>query len=276
MAAVASTTGLVTSWGSNGSATDYLIGSSVSTSNPAEFTLNMNAPEEDVTAFVSGGLNSMSYIPNLISWDGSIKCFMKPATLGSSGLLTFSGMPTSTNVVNCKSWEVTLNSTPQDVTAFASGGTTYRSFIPTIYNWKGTAQCYLDGTTSLVAPGAAAATATFKITEGGSPNDPGFSGSAFATQFGAPVKVGSTTLVNYSLRGTSDLTAVVGSSSYTSWWFQAGAIPLPVAGSLVLQSVTTKTYTGSAFWKSLKISCMVDGVVTLDIGFQGTGALVIA
>lgn len=276
MAAVASTTGLVTSWGSNGSATDYLIGSSVATSNPAEFVLNMNAPEADVTAFVSGGLNSMSYLPNLISWDGSIKCFMKPATLGTSGLLTFTGMPTSTTVVNCKSWEVTLNSTPQDVTAFASGGTTYRSFIPTIYNWQGTAVCYLDGTTPLVAPGATAASAAFKITEGGTPNDPGFTGNAFATQFGAPVKVGDVTQVNYSLRGTGDLTAVVGSSTYTSWWFQAGAIPLPVAGSLVLQAVTSRTYTGSAFWKSLKISTLVDGVVTLDIGFQGTGSLAIA
>ena len=271
MAAVASTTGLVTSWA--GTANGLLVGSG--SSGPSEFTLNMQAPEEDVTAFVSGGLNSMSYIPNLISWDGAIKCFLNPAKIGSSGLLTFSGMPTSTSVVNCKSWEVTLNSTPQDVTAFASGGVTTRSFIPTIYNWQGTAQCYLDGTTALVAPGAAAASATLKVAEDGA-TDPGFTGNAFATQFGAPVKVGSTTLVNYSLRGTGDLTATVGSSTYATWWFAAAAIPLPVAGSLVLQAVTSRTYTGSAFWKSLKISCMVDGVVTLDIGFQGTGALVIA
>jgi hypothetical protein len=271
MAAVASTTGLVTSWA--GTANGLLVGSG--SSGPSEFTLNMSAPAEDVTPFVSGGVVYRRKIPNIITWDGSISAFLNPAKIGSSGLLTFSGMPTSGSVVNAKSWEVNVTNTPADTTAFASGGVTYRTFIPTINAWSASAVCYLDGTTALVAPGAAAAAATLKVTEDGA-TDPGFTGNGFATQFGAPVKVGELTSVSYSIEGDGDLTATVGASTYASWWFAAAVVALPAAGSLVLQATTGRTYTGSAFWKSLKVSCMVDGVVKLDIGFQGSGTLAIA
>lgn len=268
MAAVASTTGLVTSW--TGTANSLLIGSGSSVQ--PEFTLNMNAPAEDVTAFLSGGVSYRKKLANIISWDATIKAYLAVPRIGTTGLLTFTGMPTSTTVVNAKSWEVNITNTPADTTAFASGGVTYRTFIPTINAWSASAVCYLDDTTSLVAPGAAAATATFKLFEDGA-TDATLTGDGFATQFGAPVKVGELTSVSYSIEGNGNLAATSGS---TAWWLANATIALPVAGTLTLQSTTGKTYAGSAFYKSLKFACMVDGVITLDIGVQGSGTLTIA
>ena len=273
MAIVTAATGLVTSWA--GTPNTALVGSS--NSSPAEFTLNLNAPEADVTAFVSGGVNSRSYLSTLIDWSGTIKCQMKPATIGSAGNITFAGMPQVTGAnINVGGWTLDLSAyTSPPVTAMAASAPTYQAFIPGIYDWKASVKAWLDGTTPIVAPGGGAVSIALKVAEDGA-TDPGFTGNGFATQVGVPVKVGEVTELSYAIRGTGDLTAVAGASTWSAWWFAAGAIALPAAGSLVLQAATGRTYTGSAFWKSLKITCMLDEPVTLEIGFQGSGTLTIA
>lgn len=273
---VTSATGLVTSWAGGGTnpTNTTLIGSS--NSSPAAFTLNLNAPEADVTAFVSGGVNSRSYLSTLIDWSGTINCQMKPATIGSAGNLTFAGMPQSAGAnINVGGWTLDVSAyTSPPVTAMATSAPTYQAHIPGIIDWKATVKAWLDGTVPIVAPGGGYASAILKVAEDGA-TDPQFTGNAFATQVGVPVKVGEVTEISYALRGTGDLTAAVGASTWANWWFIAGALTIPAAGSLVLTASTGRTYTGSAFWKSLKLTCMLDQPVTLEIGFQGTGTLTI-
>jgi len=82
---------------------------------------------------------------------------------GSLGSVTFA----TGYAANVNKWTIKYSSAAEDVTDFVDGAAGNRSFIPSgIKEWSGSYGAVLDGTTKLVAPGAAAATATFTATTG--------------------------------------------------------------------------------------------------------------
>lgn len=288
MAIVTAATGLVTSWGDGSGSpvptNTHMVGST--NSNPATVTLNINAPEADVTAFAAS-LNSRSYIPTLYDWTVNIHCQMKPATLGSAGLISFSGtgfIPNDGGTpklgLNVGGYTIEGNyyvSPP--VTAQAASAPVCQSYVPGIFDWKATVKAWLDGTIPLVLPGLTPAAIALKIAEDGA-TDPGFSGTGMAVSVGAPVKVGEVTEISYGLRGTGDLSVQAGASTWAAWWFSStttpAAITVPNAGTLLWQASTGRTFSGSAFMTGWKVNCMLDEPVTLDITARGTGALTTA
>lgn len=266
MAAIIGDTGLVVSWAGTGNS------QLIETSNaPSEFVLTLDTPGLDTTAFASSQVYAMSALANILSWSATIKGRLNPAKLGNTGIATFSGG----YVTNIKRWKLDASWNPQDSTAMDTSAVTTRSFIPGLLKWSGDYTCNTDSSTAIVAPGAAAAALVLKIAEDGA-NDVQFSGTAFATQAGVNVRIGSISETNYTFDGTGNLTSQAGSSVYSTFLFANGTVTTPATGSLVLRAATGRTYTGSAFLSALSVSVSVDAVVEFDMTVQGSGALTIA
>lgn len=261
MAATAVTTGAVTSWA--GTQNTAIIQSG---SGPWEFSLNYDAPTEDVTPFNGSGVVFARNLANLRQWSGSISTRLTTAVLGSTGLVTFA----SGYVVNARAWVININTEAKDTTIFSGSGVTNRSFVPGIINWGGTYDTLLDNTTAITAPGAAAASATFKMVEDGA-TDRTLAGNIIVNAIPVSVQIGEVPTAQFAFTGDSTLTA-----AGTGGFFPSGALVAPETGSLVLQAYTGRTYTGDAFFTGVSINCAVDGVITATINFQGTGALTIA
>lgn len=197
---------------------------------------------------------------------------LNPAKLGNTGSVTFSGG----YVANVRSYRLNLNWDVLDSTSMSGSTVANRSFINAgILKWGGEYVARVDDTTALVLPGASAATLTLKVAEDGA-NDVQLSGSATATRLGAVVRIGQLAEANYSFVGSGDLTSQKGSSTYATFLFADGPVGVPATGSLVLRSHTGRTYTGNAFMSSMTIDVAVDGMIGIEIGFQGTGALTVA
>ncbi len=75
---------------------------------------------------------------------------------GHSGNVTFG----SGYTVNVYSWSIDYTAEALESTDFASSGA--RTFIPGLTGWSGSYECRLDSATPIVAPGAAAASATYR------------------------------------------------------------------------------------------------------------------
>lgn len=265
MAIATVTTGVVTSWaGTENSA--LITGGSA----PSEFTLNSQADEFDSTP-LSGTTAARTYAAGMYNLSGTIRTRVEPLRLGTGGFITASGA----YLTNLKGWQMNISrpALPADVQVNGTG-TIYRAFLPGIYSWDGSWTAFFDDTTVCVLPGTAYASAVFKILEESGGTDHTLTGNIITTGMGIPIRVGELSQVTYNYRGSGALTSA-GSGAVTPI-FAVGAWPSSAAGSLVLQAVTNQTFTQSAFWTRIALSVPVDGPITLDIDFQGTGALTIA
>lgn len=263
MAIATITTGVVTSWaGTENSA--LITGGSA----PSEFTLNMGADEFDTTALSGSGVTTMAYLPGMYNLSGTIRSRIEPMRLGTAGFITAS----SAYLTNLRGWTMNLvrQSLPADVQT-SGAAQTYRAFLPSLIDWNGTWTAFLDDTTAAVIPGTSYS-ATFRLID--DTTDHTLAGTIITTGAGIPVRVGNTSEVTYNYRGSGAITAA-GSGAVTRL-FPTSPIPSSAAGSLVLQAVTSRTYTMSAFWTRIGLNVPVDGPITVDIDFQGTGAVTIA
>tara|TARA_Y100000310_G_scaffold323661_1_gene384375 strand:+ start:232 stop:597 length:366 start_codon:yes stop_codon:yes gene_type:complete len=77
--------------------------------------------------------------------------------VGYGGNVTFA----SGYVVHVRSWTLDYEGEALEVTDFGDAGVA--AYIPGVKRWSGSYECVLDDTTVTVAPGAAAASATFTI-----------------------------------------------------------------------------------------------------------------
>ena len=265
MAIATITTGVVTSWGGTENSALITGGSA-----PSEFTLNSGADEFDTTALNGSGVSAMTRAPGMYNVSGSIRTRVEPMRLGTGGFITASGA----YLTNLKGWNlnITRPAFPADVQVNGTG-TAYREFLPGIYSWGGSWTAFFDATTPVVLPGTAYTAAVFKILEEAAGTDHTLTGNIVTTGMGVPVKVGDLSQVTYNFEGSGALTSA-GSGAVTPI-FAVGAWPSSAAGALVLQAVTNQTFSLSAFWTRIGLSVPVDGPITVDIDFQGTGALTI-
>ncbi|MBX3376049.1 MAG: hypothetical protein KF678_03485 [Phycisphaeraceae bacterium] len=271
MAATYGILGKVTSW--SGTFVADLIGTSNS---PATFTLNQVVDTSDVTRFVtgSGGARIGRNIPGLKSWSGTISCQLATPRIGNAGLVTYS----SGYVANVKSFNISLNADSTDTTVFASTDPTWKSFTPGIVRWSGSYETFLDSATAPHGAGMAAepAAASFALVDdAGSTADKILAGNVITQSLGISVAPASISTANYAFVG-DDQPTVTGTYVGGIMTDPGGgvySITTPIAGAMVLQSYTSQTFSGSAFWTSISFKCEVGQPITVDINFQGTGPL---
>lgn len=235
-----------------------------------EWSLDLEAAEFDAT--VLGNTGAMTAIPGLQSWSGSFKSILVVPGHGNGGLVTFA----AGYAVNINAWNMTINRTEIDATVFNATSPTVRSWIPGLFKWGGAFSGFLDGTTVAVFPGGNAvepAAATFRYQEKGA-TDNTFAGSILTTRTGIGVQPNTANTVSYTYSGTGDVTQSTPSAG--AGVIPAGALGLTAASSITLTSSTSRTFVGSAFWRSIAISVQVGGLIEVEVGFRGDGALVIS
>ena len=118
MAAITGITGDVTSWANNTQL-------AVTGTKPAQFTLNMQGDDIDVTSFATTG--SESHIKGLSSWSGSFTAQLATPAIGALGLVTFSAGYTTL----LDAWTMAVKGNAHEVTSFLA---TEKAFIPGLYS----------------------------------------------------------------------------------------------------------------------------------------------
>ena len=114
---------------------------------------------------------------------------------GTTGNVTF-GTGYTTNV---KAWRLNFRGAALDSSAFDTGAA--KAFIPGQTEWAGSYDCFLDGTAVTVAPGAAAAAATFTASTGRT-----YAGSIIVTSVSPVVVIDGINQVTIDFQGTGALT----------------------------------------------------------------------
>lgn len=231
-----------------------------------EFRLNLNGVEFDSTNFSTTGAST--HVKGLSSWDGEFTGIIKAINHGALGLVTYS----AGYVVNMKRWTMNIERDTFDSTVF---GATEMAFAPGCWKFGGDFSGFLDDTTVATMPvnSNEPATGTFKYEEKGV-TDNTLSGSIFTTRAGIQANPRALNEISYTYRGSGAITQSTPSAG--AGILPAGAVAGDAASQLTLTSSTSRTFVGSAFWKSISIDCSVADLVKVRVGFQGTGALVIS
>lgn len=115
---------------------------------------------------------------------------------GAGGSVTFA----TGYAANVHEWAITLEADIHEKTDFTDGASGWKAFLAGLKGWSGTYSAYLDDTTPIVAPGAAAATATFTIVSGQT-----LSGNIIVKSLESVVPVGDMTKVTVSFQGDGAL-----------------------------------------------------------------------
>lgn len=243
---------------------------------PYSATLTQDAPSFDSTAFGSSGIVSKTNRVGLRTWSGTIGARFPRALAkhGINGLVTFSGG----YVVNAYAWNLNIAVDEFEVTGFASTAPTDAVWVPGAISWSGGWEAYIDSSTALTNAAAHTATAgaaTFRLTD--ETNDNILSGTIFANQLQTSTEVGGVNTATYSFVGSGDLsTDGTGSIIPVSSAGTPEVIGTPDLTEIVVTHASGKTATGFCFWNSLNIRCAKDGMIDVQIGIRGSGALTLA
>lgn len=231
-----------------------------------QFTLNNSAEEFDTTIF--GATGPTSHIKGLVSGEGTINGLLKVPDHGAGGLVTFS----AGTVINVTGWDMELTREEFDSTVFNATAPTFKSYLPGLWTWNGSFSGYLDDTTAMTLPANSnePATGTFKYQEKGG-TDNTLSGSIFTTAANVSASPRQINSLDYNFQGSGALTQSTPSAGVGI--FPNGAVGNEAAQTLVLTASTGRTFTGSAFWKSISISCRMGGLVTVRVGFRYSGTI---
>jgi hypothetical protein len=258
MAHTLGSSGLVTSWAGSPF--------NVAKFGPSNVSFSIDGEEHDATQFVAA-LEAGTFVPGLKTWQMQMSGNFPAsgAKTGAAGNVTLSGYD-----LLVRAYSLSIEAASFDSTVFSASGVTWREFLGGLYRWNGSLEVGIDGTTALglpPAPGGSAGSLTLKVTEDGG-TDRAFTGSAFVRQTSGVIAVGALNTAQYAFRGTGELTSVG-----TDNLWAAAALDKPITGSLVWQAATGRTYTGDAFAQQITINVPVDGLISVSVTAQGTGAL---
>lgn len=256
MARILGDTGLVQSWA--GTQNTALISSG---SAPYEFNLDVTSPEKDATPL--GTANAMEFAAGMKQWGGTISTRLSPSVLGEAGFITASGA----YLANLFGYTLNLSTDVKQSTPLVGGTATgWHTFEPGLFTWDGTWTAHVDGTTVLIVP-AISYSGSFRLVD--ATTDHTLAGTIITTGLKAQVRIGDLALSTYNFKGSGAITAA-GSGSPL---FPTSPVPRAAAGDLVLRAATGRTYTGSAFWESIAIDVTPDELISISIGFKGSGIL---
>lgn len=211
----------------------------------------------------SGGVTVTS--PGLKSWTGTISGHLGTPAVGTS--LTASivnGYDT-----NVEGWTFQYNIAAS--TFYTDSSTSgWMDALPGAESWTASVLCKADDAEPLVAPGAAAAELVLTSSSGNT-----ITGDAIATAVPIDVQIGQVMGVNISYEGTGT-TAIAGTNNLVT---AVDPLARLAASTLTIKAhevgTTDVQYSGSAFITSLSLNATSSGLITYDLGYQGTGALTI-
>lgn len=274
--------GLVTSWGSAGADVYQLINAGIA---PFKFSINVTSDVLDVTAFAAG-LVSKANRAGMATWSGTITGRYPQAAkkLGNSGLVTFAGGYAQ----HVRSWELEAVADPLDITEMTGSAVLWRAFRPGLISWSGSYEARVDSATAVNLPTLVSGTsgsATFKISEEGT-TDNALAGNIIVPSLGVEVEVSALNTARYAFTGDGNLSNTYASTmgllssssspySVTTPTWDANGDGTPDV-TLTLQAASGRTFAGPAFWKSLRVSVPIDGLIEVTVGVQGAGALTLA
>lgn len=267
--------GSVPTWGAAG-----LYNTLLSRLSPNTATLTGSSDAQDVTPI--GGANRI-ILPGLGQWSASIAArWAGTPRLGNVGLVAFSAGGYTLHV---ESWSLTVETEALDITRFNATNPTWRLFRPSHVQWSGTITARVDDATALanlhIATDSSTATAlpTLTLTYGEDATANTLAGSVMLNTISVNQSPGALTTVEYGFTGTGALTAAGTNTIFpagavgTFLWDQLGATTNTL---LTLTAGTGRTYSGSAFLRSLTMTCAVGDPVEVSIEAQGSGVLTIA
>jgi hypothetical protein len=259
MAAAPGYKGFVSSWATPNDTTLALF-------KPMAFTCQINGEEYDSTGFASGGQAVRSRVKGVRDWTVELDAYNATPTAGHLG--NFTG--TNIYATNPRGWDITINSDSLDTTPFQPSGD-WRTFSPGLVSWQLNYECFVDTSTSLSMPDAAAGTTASFTATVSSGNT--LAGTVVVTGCNPVIRVGDVSLVRYSCVGTGHLTTVGTGNVLPA---NSGTMTIPSASELILKTYddgSDKTLTGNAFWTSLRVSTVVGQGVSFNASLRGTGAL---
>lgn len=248
-----------------------------------ESTLTVEGDVEDITG---DGEVSAVHLAGLSSWSLAFNGVYPKTSprLGNTGLVTWA----DGYAQYVDQYSLDFDFGENDITSFASGGTTWRDFMPAgvpIVTGSYIARPVNDTALSLPSAvnltGATGNTATFKLTEDST--DPAFTGKILTQQLGTAWGMKEQMRANYAFRFSGAVTAVAGSTLPAllpagtvdaSDWGNGTLGPSTVA--VVWQSTTSRTFTGYGYLRSLRLECMAGQAVKVSGVVRGIGALVLA
>lgn len=259
MAASVGYSGLVTSWASN----TQLISTGAA---PASFTLTESADAFPATV-MGASLLANSNLKGLRSWTVGIEAIRPTALTGHQATIAFA----PGYVANCTAFDVSFNAAAFESTIMGATDTTnrWKQFLPGLISWSGSYSCLVDDTTATVSPAGTSEPAAMTLTVS---TGLSFAGSVFTTGATRSVNTQGISTIQYSFVGNGNVTVTGATLPFAA----ASSIAIPVAGSLVLTAASGRTFTGSAFWNSVRMQTPVAGQITTSITAQGSGALTIA
>jgi len=262
-----------------------------------KFTINADAPEQEVTGNTAATVNSRAYILGLaeatIEVEGLYPKILSAATattprLGNSSLITYG----AGSVYNVAQFSLEIEYGAIDITGMDGTAIAARRFMPSgVVSWRGSWTSRHSSGVALTIPGATNQTpgsggtaATFKLTEDGT--DPGFTGNIIVPR-GPRFSVdprGVLVEAAYDFVGDGDLTVSaagstlpallsVGAIGPSAWDTTGDGVPDVVC---TFTAYTGRTYTASCFLRNLKIDFNVGQPLKVMAALQVSDAMVAA
>ena len=235
-----------------------------------EFTFTPDAESFETTRFAAatGARTHTSGLQSgVLSWDA----LLKVPKAGHFGLVTYS----AGTVINVTGFTLNIDRDEFDSTVFASTAPTFKSYLPGGWGWGGSFDGYLDNAVAMKLPGNSSepATGTFRYIDTGT-TDATLAGSMFTTQASAKAGPKGLNTLSYTFQGSGDLTSVAPTGGVPI--FPAGAISGEAAQTITATAHTGITFGGTAFWKSVNITCQMGGLVTIGVSARFTGTITLA
>lgn len=267
--------GSVPTWGAAGMYNTLLSRLSANTA-----SITASSDSQDVTPI--GGANRL-ILPGLGQWTASIAArWAGTPRLGNVGLVSFSGGGYALHV---ESWNLTVETQALDITRQTGTPSSWRLFRPSHIQWSGTITARVDDATAVANLHVATATSTavtlptLTLTYGLDATANTLAGAVMLSNMTVNQSPGALTTVSYSFTGSGPLTAAGTNSIFSAGavgnflWDQLGSTANTL---LTLTAGTGRTYSGSAFARSISVNCAVGDPVEVSVEAQGSGALTIA
>lgn len=245
-----------------------------------ETNLTVTGASVDVTG---DGETTEKSISGLREWNVTFRgSYPKTAPkIGNTGLITYS----AGYVQYVDSYRISMDFGEERITQ-QSGAPTWEDFMPSgvpSITFTYVARTVNDTALSFPnVPNATGDSATFKLCEDGA-SDPTISGLVTVQQLGTAWGPKGQMRANYGGRFTGDVTETAGSNfPILLGTSSPHVIVAPMWGNgtlgpnttqIVMQSTTSRTYTGYCFIRTLEIECATNGAVTLSGSCRGIGAL---
>ncbi len=244
----------------------YLFGTALG---EAKLTLDWEGTDIESTQMSTSGVKMEQHTSGLRACKVNFEGFYPRASrpVGISSLITYA----SGSVLFAHDLDIGFEWPEEDITSFTGATGNYRKFMPGgIGSWGGSFKTLaVDdvnyGTAGLPTDsGSSGSAATFKLYEAGA-TDPALSGNIIITNVSHSINMQNKQVITNTFKGSGDLTqagigifATSGTISRPNWTTGIGGTD---DVSIIVQYASGRTFTGYAFWTSVRLQSQPNGLI---------------